>query len=56
MEIETLVNHNPWWKNENEIEYDEDIRKWKEGKRNWIPSIIDEISLKPFFFEFHFWT
>jgi predicted AAA+ superfamily ATPase len=36
-------------KSENEIEYDEDIRKWKGGKRSWIPSIINEISIKPFF-------
>ena len=56
MEVEISINQNPWLKSENEIEYDEDIRKWKEGKRSWIPSIINEISIKPFFFEFYFWT
>jgi predicted AAA+ superfamily ATPase len=54
MEIEILINQNPWWKNENEIEYDEDIRKWREGKRNWIPSTINEIDLKPFSLNFIF--
>ncbi len=54
MEIEILIDQNPWWKNENEIEYDEDIRKWREGKRNWIPSIINEISLQPFSLNFIF--
>lgn len=48
-EVEILINQNPWLKSENEIEYDEDIRKWKGGKRSWIPSIINEISIKPFF-------
>jgi predicted AAA+ superfamily ATPase len=54
MEIEMLAKQNPWWKEKSEIENDEDIKKWKEGKIKWIPSYIDEISLKPFSLNFIF--
>jgi len=49
-----LAKQNPWWKEKSEIENDEDIKKWKEGKIKWIPSYIDEISLKPFSLNFIF--
>jgi len=54
MELEVLAKQNPWWKEKSEIENDEDIKKWKEGKIKWIPSYIDEISLKPFSLNFIF--
>jgi predicted AAA+ superfamily ATPase len=54
MEIEILAKQNPWWKEKSEIENDEDIKKWKEGKIKWIPSYINEISLKPFSLNFVF--
>ncbi|MDT7858863.1 MAG: hypothetical protein RQ930_02340 [Candidatus Aenigmarchaeota archaeon] len=54
MELEILSKQNPWWKDKAEIENDEDIRKWKEGKRKWIPSEINEISLKLFSLDFVF--
>jgi predicted AAA+ superfamily ATPase len=53
-ELEILSKQNPCWKDKAEIENDEDIRKWKEGKRKWIPSEINEISLKPFSLNFIF--
>jgi len=53
MEIENLIKQNPWWKNKEEINNDEDIQKWKIGK-NWIPKLINEISLKPFSLNFIF--
>jgi len=54
MELEVIAKQNPWWKEKSEIENDEDIKKWKEGKIKWIPSYIDEISLKPFSLNFIF--
>jgi predicted AAA+ superfamily ATPase len=54
MELEILSKQNPWWKDKAEIENDEDIRKWKDGKRKWMPSEINEISLKPFSLNFVF--
>jgi len=54
MELEILSKQNPWWKDKAGIENDEDIRKWKEGKRKWVPSEINEISLKPFSLNFIF--
>lgn len=48
MEIEPLVEQNPWWKDKKLVEIDYDIVKWKGRKHRWIPKFIDEISLKPF--------
>jgi predicted AAA+ superfamily ATPase len=54
MDLEIVAKQNPWWKEKSEIENDEDIKKWKKGKIKWIPSCIDEISLKPFSLNFIF--
>jgi len=54
MELDILFRQNPWWKDKSEIEKDEDIRKWREGKRKWIPFAMSEISLKPFSLNFVF--
>ena len=54
MEIEILAKQNPWWKEKSEIENDEDIKKWKEGKIRWVPSYINKVSLKPFSLNFVF--
>jgi len=48
MEIEMLIEQNQWWKDKSIIEEDYDIQKWKEKKYKWIPSILEEIELKPF--------
>jgi len=53
MEIETLIKQNTWWTKKEEIENDEDIRKWKSGK-NWMPALLEKISLKPFSLNFIF--
>lgn len=50
MEIERLVEQNQWWKDKNLINEDYDIRKWREKKYKWVPSIIDKIDLSPFAF------
>jgi len=49
-----LAKQNPWWKEKSEIENDEDIKKWKEGKIRWVPSYINKVSLKPFSLNFVF--
>lgn len=54
MEIEILAKQNKWWGKSELIEEDEDIKKWKEGKRKWIPEILRKISLKPFSLNFIF--
>ena len=54
MELESLVRQNPWWVEKEGIEKDEDIKRWEEGRIKWIPSLIDEISLKPFSLNFVF--
>ena len=43
-----LIEQNQWWKDKSIIEEDYDIQKWKEKKYKWIPSILEEIELKPF--------
>jgi hypothetical protein len=48
MEIERLVDQNPWWKDKQEIEKDYDIERWKSKKYSWTPKILDEIVIKPF--------
>jgi predicted AAA+ superfamily ATPase len=54
MEVEALARQNPWWTEKEGIEKDEDVRKWEEGKIKWIPSLLEEISLKPFSLNFVF--
>ena len=53
MEIEILSRQNPWWIKKEAIENDEDIRKWKAGRR-WLPSLLKKLSLKPFSLNFIF--
>lgn len=53
MDPEILVAQNPWWKDRELIEDDEDIVKWRAG-RNWIPEAIDKVALKPFALNFIF--
>lgn len=48
MDIRTLAEQNPWWKDKNAVESDYDILRWKEKKYHWIPSIVGKIPLKPF--------
>ncbi|NOZ82011.1 MAG: ATP-binding protein [Candidatus Micrarchaeota archaeon] len=48
MEIEVLIDQNPWWKDRKLIEKDYDILKWKSKKYRWVPKIVDEITLEPF--------
>ncbi|MCD6476862.1 MAG: ATP-binding protein [Candidatus Aenigmarchaeota archaeon] len=50
MNIEILVEQNPWWKDKDKIEEDYDIQKWKEKDMHWEPEIINKISIKPFSF------
>ncbi|MGB9703716.1 MAG: AAA family ATPase, partial [Candidatus Micrarchaeales archaeon] len=54
MELEALIKQNPWWIGEKEIENDEDIKKWREGKIKWIPSLLEEINIKPYSLHFIF--
>jgi len=48
MNLQTLMDMNPWWRGKELIEKDYDIEKWKEKKHSWIPKILNEINLKPF--------
>ena len=49
-----MIKQNPWWRDKTEIENDEDIKKWREGSRKWIPFVMNKISLKPFSLNFIF--
>jgi hypothetical protein len=53
MEIEILSRQNPWWIKKEAIENDEDMRKWKAGRR-WLPFLLERIVLKPFSLNFIF--
>jgi predicted AAA+ superfamily ATPase len=46
--MELLLKHNPWWKGEE----DHHLSRWKGMKIRWVPSWIEEISLKPFSLNF----
>jgi len=54
MEVDILTKQNPWWIRRNAIEEDEDIKKWKSGKRRWVPEILEKIELRPFSLHFIF--
>jgi hypothetical protein len=54
MELEALTRQNPWWVEKEDIEKEEDIRKWEEGIIKWIPTLLEEIGLKPFSLNFVF--
>lgn len=43
-----MERHNPWWVNEPDIGYEQ----WKDAEINWIPEVVDRITLKPFSLHF----
>lgn len=43
-----MERYNPWWLNEPDIIFE----LWKSAKINWIPEIVDKITLKPFSLHF----
>ncbi|MDY6788729.1 MAG: ATP-binding protein [Candidatus Nanohaloarchaea archaeon] len=45
-----LLDQNPWWKGEEELNRDYDIQRWREKEYRWKPDIVDEIPLEPFAF------
>jgi hypothetical protein len=44
MELEIIAKQNPWWKEKSEIENDEDIKKWREGKLNGSPFVLMKLA------------
>lgn len=55
MELELLLEKNPWWKGPEHFEReDPDYLSWKEKKIRWIPKVIKEIGLTPFSLNFVF--
>ncbi|UCF07823.1 MAG: ATP-binding protein [Thermoplasmata archaeon] len=43
-----MERHNPWWVNEPDIGFEQ----WKEAKVNWVPEVVNKITLKPFSLHF----
>jgi len=54
MDFEILSRQNIWWIDKRLVDRDIDIKKWRKGKRRWIPLLLDKISLKPFSLNFIF--
>jgi len=43
-----MERFNPWWTNEPDIGYEQ----WKDAEVNWVPEIVNRITLKPFSLHF----
>ena len=43
-----MERYNPWWVNEPDIGY----QQWKDAEVNWVPEVVDRITLKPFSLHF----
>jgi uncharacterized protein len=54
MDRSVLLSKNPWWMGKQNIEKDEDYRKWNEKKFKWNPEIVDEIPISCFSLNFIF--
>ena len=52
MDIEVLLDHNPWWRDKTEIEEDFDIKKWQNNRYRWVPDVVEEIPLNGFSLHF----
>jgi hypothetical protein len=46
VELNILINQNPWWKDKKEIENDYHIRLYEESSLKWRPKIRSQINLK----------
>ncbi len=48
MEKSILVEKNPWWKGREHLAEDRDYEMWLKNPIRWLPSIVEEMELKPY--------